>query len=84
MLPPPSLYFTMEKRFLSVRASLSYIHKHTSSNSGKVYTKVSACYLYVETKISVDFHVHSSLPLKVTETNCLKKKWCYYHVTFHK
>ena len=35
MLPPPSLYFTIEKRFLSVRASLSYIHKHYVIEFGK-------------------------------------------------
>ena len=35
MLPPPSLYFTIEKRFLSVRALLSYIHKHYVIEFGK-------------------------------------------------
>ena len=35
MLPPPSLYFTIEKQFLSVRASLSYIHKHYVIEFGK-------------------------------------------------
>ena len=64
MLPPPSLYFTIEKRFLSVRASLSYIHKHYVIEFGKGVLLGSFRCDY-KNKNSYEKHIQNNLKLNL-------------------